>query len=123
MSKPDFLDEMVAERTAGNPGFPKLLEQAQARRELLATLAEQRGALDLSQTTVAAAMGTSQSFVAKLENTAVDTKLSTVEKFASAVGLKVQFRLVPEDSEEPLVIGPEGVTEKAVAEKRVAASR
>jgi predicted transcriptional regulator len=100
----DFLDEMVAERTARNPDFPDLMEQAAARRELLETLAHEREGRELSQTLVAAAMGTSQSFVAKLESSARDTKLSTVERFAGALGLKVQFRLVAADSDEPVVV-------------------
>lgn len=105
--KTDFLDEMVAERSARNPDFPKLMEQVAGRRELLQTLAARRKERELSQTMVAATMGTSQSFVARLENTASDTKLSTVEKFASALGLTLQFRLVDESSDERLVVAPE----------------
>jgi predicted transcriptional regulator len=38
-------------------------------------------------------MGTSQSAVARLEAGEVDTKLSTVERFAAALGQKVEWRI------------------------------
>ena len=94
MPEKDFLDEMIAESTARNPDFPRLFEDAVARRKLLRTLAQEREARELSQTTVAAAMGTSQSSLARLERTASDVKLSTVERFAAALGLRVEFHLV-----------------------------
>lgn len=90
----DFLDEMVAERTGRNPVFPQLQEAAIVRRELLRALAQEREAQHLSQTAVAAAMGTSQSSLARLERTASDVKISTVQRFAAAVGLRVEFHLV-----------------------------
>ncbi|MGH3031714.1 MAG: helix-turn-helix domain-containing protein [Gaiellaceae bacterium] len=89
----DFLTEIVAERTARNPEFPGLVEAAVRRRELLRELARQREKLGLSQTAVAAVMGTSQSAVARLEAGDVDAKLSTVERFAAALGRKVEWRI------------------------------
>ena len=61
----------------------------------LRTLAEQRKLHNLSQTLVAAAMRTSQPTLARLETTAADTKLSTVERFANALGYSVEYHLVP----------------------------
>jgi ribosome-binding protein aMBF1 (putative translation factor) len=100
----DFLDEVIAERTAKNPAFPALVEQAQIRRELLRALASEREAQELSQTTVAASMGTSQSSLARLESGAADAKLSTIERLATALGLKIQFRLLDAASREPAVV-------------------
>lgn len=102
--KQDFLDEIIAERSEHNPDFPLLVEQAQARRELLRELATARAELDLSQTKVAAIMGTSQSSLARLESSAMDAKLSTVERMAAALGLKLQFHLVDAKSKAPAVI-------------------
>ncbi len=92
---PDALDEMVAEFTEANPAFPQLLRAAERRRALLRTLAEQRKRHNLSQTRVAAAMRTSQPTLARLETTAADTKLSTVERFADALGYSLEYHLVP----------------------------
>ncbi len=93
--EPDALDEMIVEFTQANPDFPKLLRAAERRRTLLRTLAEQRKRHNLSQTLVAAAMHTSQPTLARLETTAADTKLSTVERFAGALGYSVEYHLVP----------------------------
>jgi ribosome-binding protein aMBF1 (putative translation factor) len=95
MADQDFLDTIIDERTARNPEFPALVEAAQRRRELLRTLAREREERNLSQTAVAAAMRTSQSSVARLETSATDTKLSTVERFAGALGYQLEYRLVP----------------------------
>jgi hypothetical protein len=93
--QPDALDEMVAEFTKENPAFPGLLRGAERRRRLLRTLAEQRKARKLSQTLVAAAMRTSQPTLARLETSAADTKLSTLERYADALGYSVEYHLVP----------------------------
>jgi DNA-binding transcriptional regulator YiaG len=92
---PDALDEMIAEFTKTNPDFPQLLQAAERRRALLHTLAEQRKHRNLSQTKIAAAMNTSQPTLARLETTAADTKLSTVERFANALGYAIEYHLVP----------------------------
>ena len=89
----DLLTEIIAERTARNPGFPVLVEAAVRRRELLRGLGARRERLGLSQTAVAAVMGTSQSAVARLESGDVDARLSTVERYAAALGHKVEWRI------------------------------
>lgn len=94
MATKDFLDEMIAERTKANPEFPALLDAAVRRRQLLEGLTAEREALGLSQTIVAARMHTSQSAVARLESAEVDAKLSTVERYAAALGKRINWELV-----------------------------
>jgi ribosome-binding protein aMBF1 (putative translation factor) len=89
----DFLDEIVNERSERNPEFPELVEAALRRRQLLHDLAARRERLGLSQTVVASRMGTSQSAVARLEAGEIDAKFSTVERFAAALGHKVEWRV------------------------------
>lgn len=89
----DLLDEVIAERTREDAGFPGLVDDALRRRELLRALAARREELGLSQTVVAARMGTSQSSVARLEAGDADARLSTVERFAAALGQRVEWRL------------------------------
>ncbi len=91
MSK-DFLDEMIEERTKANPDFPELVDAALRARRLLRSLAERRRELGLSQTTVAARMGTSQSALARLESGESDPRISTVERYALAVGEELEHR-------------------------------
>jgi predicted transcriptional regulator len=63
------------------------------RRELASTLAARRVELGLSQTEVAARMGTSQSAVARLEAGELDVRLSTLERYAAALGQRIDFKL------------------------------
>lgn len=76
-----------------DPVFPGFKQMAERRRALSDDLVERRRALGLSQTQVAARMGTSQSAVARLESGAKDVLLSTVERYASAVGWTVTWQL------------------------------
>ena len=98
MAERDFLDEMIAKRTKRNAAFPLLLDAARRRRELLHALAAQRQEQEHSQTTVAAAMATSQSSVARLETTASDAKMSTIDRYAASLGFVVQYHLIPAES-------------------------
>jgi transcriptional regulator with XRE-family HTH domain len=66
-----------------------------ARRQLLIDLGEIRRARGLTQTQVAATMGTSQSAVAKLERGESDPRMSTVARFALAVGHRIEYAIVP----------------------------
>lgn len=75
------------------PMMPGFREMAIRRRELAATLVELRRESGLSQTQVAARMGTSQSAVARLETGEVDVRLSTLERYAAAVGHHLDVRL------------------------------
>ena len=61
-------------------------ELAAARRE--------RG---LSQTEIAARMGTSQSAVARLERGELDARLSTVERYAAALDHTVDWQVRPHE--------------------------
>jgi predicted XRE-type DNA-binding protein len=94
--EPDFLDEVIAESTAQNPDFPRLMEEARRKREFMHALKAERKRRKVSQKKVAKAMGTTQSAVSELEsNTAGDARLSTFEKYAEAIGYAVEFHLVP----------------------------
>jgi len=81
----DFVAEMIEARTAKNPEFPRLVEEAEQRRKLARRLAGKREKRGLSQTIVAARMGTSASVVSKLE-AGGDVKVSTLQRYYSAIG-------------------------------------
>jgi transcriptional regulator with XRE-family HTH domain len=84
------------------PGFKEMAQRRQAdgRRQLAAALTAKRSELGLSQTEVAARMGTSQSAVARLESGEADLRLSTLERYATALGQRLDIRLS--------LLGPEG---------------
>jgi predicted transcriptional regulator len=96
MAEPDFLDDLVDERTARNPDFPQMVEAAARRRQLLAALAERRRERKQSQTAVAAAMHSSQSSIARLETSATDAHISTLDRYAGVLGYRLQYHLIPE---------------------------
>jgi transcriptional regulator with XRE-family HTH domain len=77
--------------------FPGFREMAERRRALTAELVGRRRQLGLSQTEVAARMGTSQSAVARLESGSGDVRLSTVERYAAALGRSLDWSLRPGD--------------------------
>ena len=66
---------------------------AEERGRLVRELAGQRQAAGLSQTEVAARMGTSQSAVARLESGTADLRASTLERYAAAVGGQIAWKL------------------------------
>jgi transcriptional regulator with XRE-family HTH domain len=75
------------------PGFREMAERARAdtadRRALVADLVAHRRAAGLSQGDVAERMGTSQPAVARLEAGQVDARMSTVQRYAAAVGARL----------------------------------
>jgi transcriptional regulator with XRE-family HTH domain len=73
--------------------FPGFREMAQRRKDLSAELVSRRLSVGLSQTEVAARMGTSQSAVARLEAGEADVRLSTLERYADALGVALDWRL------------------------------
>jgi predicted transcriptional regulator len=75
------------------PVFPGFREMSTRRRALGDELVARRRSLGLSQTAVAARMGTSQSAVARLETGGGDIRLSTLQRYAAAVGWELDWRL------------------------------
>ena len=81
--------EMALRRSAD----AQAARMAEDRGRLVRELAEQRQAAGLSQTEVAARMGTSQSAVARLESGTADLRASTLERYAAAVGSQITWKL------------------------------
>ena len=75
------------------PADEQAARMAADRGRLVRELAEQRQAAGLSQTEIAARMGTSQSAVARLEAGTADVRASTLERYAAAVGGQITWKL------------------------------
>src|ERR1700733_14695984 len=75
-------------RLPAMPGFGEmaLRRMFQDRGRLMQELAQRRQEAGLSQTEIAARMGTSQSAVARLETGAADGRAPTLERYAAALG-------------------------------------
>lgn len=85
------------------PGFREmaLRRMSSERRRLVRELAEQRQLAGLSQTEVAARMGTSQSAVARLEAGDADARATTLERYAAAIGGQISWQLMPPEPGRP----------------------
>ena len=81
--------EMAARRMADE----RAALMAEDRARLVRDLTGQRQAAGLSQTEVAARMGTSQSAVARLESGTADVRASTLERYAAAVGGQISWEM------------------------------
>jgi ribosome-binding protein aMBF1 (putative translation factor) len=86
----DFLAEVVDERTRRNPKFTHMVAEAEVRRKFARRLASLREKKALSQTVVAARMGTAASVVSKLE-AGGDVKFSTLQRYCAAIGEKLSI--------------------------------
>lgn len=101
----DQPEEVPAPGQAGEPRLPllpgfremALRRMSDERRRLVRELAEQRQSAGLSQTEVAARMGTSQSAVARLEAGSADARASTLERYAAAIGGQISWQLRQSD--------------------------
>ncbi|MBF6180151.1 helix-turn-helix domain-containing protein [Nocardia otitidiscaviarum] len=76
-------------------GQTALRRMSDDRRRLLTDLVAARRAARLSQTEIAARMHTSQSAVARLEAGQVDVRISTLERYAAAIGSRITWGLDP----------------------------
>jgi len=102
-SGPEPVGDEPAARLPVMPGFREMAvrrmaderaaRMAEDRARLVRELAGQRQAVGLSQTEVAARMGTSQSAVARLESGATDVRASTLERYAAAVGGQITWEI------------------------------
>jgi len=73
--------------------FPGFAQMAKRRHALNGQLVTLRRELGLSQVEVAARMGTSQSAVARFEAGDLDVRLSTIERYAQALGATLEWRI------------------------------
>ena len=91
---PDFLDVIIEESTREDPTFLQMVQATLDRRRLMRELAAARHAAGLSQTRLAAAIGTSQSQIARAESGDVDVRLSTLAKMSAVLGKRLEWTLV-----------------------------
>ncbi|MER7992025.1 helix-turn-helix domain-containing protein [Micromonospora chalcea] len=95
----DELGEVLAEAAARSPGFKAAYEDAAIRNSVLRQLIKVRKDLRISQKSVAERMQTTQSAVSDLENGNVDPHLSTLQRYARALTVRLVVGIdMPHDS-------------------------
>ncbi len=85
----------MSDRDEGARGsvFPGFSEMTEDPVELIGLLSELRRSRGLTQTEVAARMGTSQSALARLESGQADVRVSTLARYAAALDADIGFAL------------------------------
>lgn len=96
MATKDDLDRLIDELAEDDTVVTLRVAAALERRELARQLADRRREAGLTQSELAKRMRTSQGQVTRFESGA-DTRLSTVARYAAAVGMKVAWSLVSID--------------------------
>lgn len=94
MAPRDDLDRLIDEFSETDPEMRARVEAALERRVLARELAARRRAAGLTQVELARRMGTSQGQVTRFESGA-DTRLSTVGRYAAALGVKLDWTISP----------------------------
>ncbi len=77
-----------------NPEFAKDFDRGYEDFKIGVILKEARLSAGLTQDEIATRIKTKKSNISRIENHAEDIKLSTLEKFAAAVGKKVEVKIV-----------------------------
>lgn len=83
-------------RYADNPEFVEGFERGRQAFMLGAMLLAAREQAGLTQAEVARRLGTHKSAISRMENHAEDIRLSTLQRYAEAVGCFLDLRLRPE---------------------------
>jgi transcriptional regulator with XRE-family HTH domain len=94
MARRDDLDALIGKLAKDDPDIHQRIAAALERRELARQLADRRRAAGLTQVEIAERMGTSQGQVTRFESGA-DTRLSTVARYAAALGVKIDWTITP----------------------------
>ena len=94
-------DEFLA-RAMKRKGFSRAYAESADEYELVRELLAARAKAGLTQEQVAASMGTTKSAVSRLEAVGrLSPSVSTLKKYARAVGCEVEIRLVPASGLQP----------------------
>jgi len=84
-----YIDELKK-----NPEFLENFESGYEEFKIGITLREARIKAGLTQEEIAERLKTKKSNISRIENHAEDIKLSTLEKFAGAIGKKIEIKIV-----------------------------
>ncbi len=87
------LQKYISKRRASDSEFNDNYEEGYQAFKIGALLRQAREASGLTQEEIAKMLNTKKSAISRIENHAEDIKLSTLEKFASVLGRKVEVSI------------------------------
>jgi len=88
------LQKYVVERKSNDSEFAENYDEGYQAFKFGVLLKEARKSAGLTQLDLAEKLHTQKSAISRIENHSEDVKLSTLEKFATALGKKLEIRLV-----------------------------
>ena len=87
------LKKYIAKRKITNPGFADGFDEGYENFRIGVMLKQARLEAGLTQGEIASAIGTQKTAISRLENHVQDVKLSTVEKYAKALGRRIEIKI------------------------------
>jgi len=87
------LKKYIEKRKASDPGFAEGFDEGYENFRIGVMLKQARLDAGLTQDDIANAIGTRKTAISRLENHVQDVKLSTLEKYAKALGKHVEIRI------------------------------
>lgn len=88
------LKQYLADRKASDKNFAEGYDEGYQAFKFGVLLKEARKSAGLTQDELALKLHTQKSAISRIENHSDDVKLSTLERFATALGKKLEIRLV-----------------------------
>ena len=88
------VENYIKKRKAQNPEYFKNFEAGYEKFKIGYLLQEARKEAGITQTAVAEKIGTKKSAISRIENHAEDIRFSTLQKYAHAIGKKIQLNIV-----------------------------
>jgi len=88
------LEKYIEHRKQKSPKFGKNFEPGYRAFEFSVMLRQAREAAGVTQETIARKLRTKKSAISRIENHAEDIRLSTLEKYANALGMKIRVQLI-----------------------------
>jgi DNA-binding XRE family transcriptional regulator len=90
----DDLEKYIEKRKKSSPGFAKDFEAGYNDFKIGLLLKQARVESGLTQEQIAKRLHTKKSAISRIENHAEDIKLSTLKKFARAVGKEINIQVI-----------------------------
>ena len=87
------LKKYIEKRKATNPDFAEGFDEGYENLRIGIMLKQARLEAGLTQDEVASAIGTRKTAISRLENHVQDVKLSTIEKYAKALGKRIHIKI------------------------------
>lgn len=91
------LEQLISELKAEDPEFPYGYERGYEAFKIGAMLKSAREQSGMTQQQVAERLGTRKSAISRMENHAADIRLTTLQRYAEAVGCRLALELRPEE--------------------------